>query len=105
MKYAIFLVSLISCQAMAGENFVTEAKKAVIRNLKDPDSAKFRNLRTIKTDKGLRLLCGEMNGKNSYGGYTGYVPFISDGDVLVYVGDDLASKSTLQDLYGKQCRF
>ncbi len=44
-----------------------EAKKAVLENLKDPDSAKFGKFTQINEE----LACMTVNAKNSMGGYTG----------------------------------
>lgn len=44
-------------------------------DLKDPDSAKFRNV-FISMYKGKPTLCGELNAKNSFGAYTGYKRFL-----------------------------
>ena len=53
-----------------------KAKEATAGSLKDPGSAQFRNVRVTKYgDK--RVVCGEVNGKNSYGGYVGFVPFVA----------------------------
>lgn len=41
--------------------------------LRDPDSVQFRNERLT----GAGWLCGEMNGKNAYGAYTGFSRFMS----------------------------
>ena len=62
---------------------LTDAKDAILYNLKDPSSAKFRNIRGIqvKWEKNIedRLwICGEVNARNSYGGYTGFTPFYYD---------------------------
>lgn len=55
-------------------------------NLKDPDSAQLRNMKYYHTDiilldgsrfPSLHVLCGEVNSKNSFGGYNGYKGFIS----------------------------
>lgn len=46
-------------------------------NLKDPESAKFRGLFVSKLDSGAYALCGKVNSKNSFGGYTGFVRFIA----------------------------
>lgn len=59
----------------------TAASKAVLKAVtvevkataKDADSVKIRNLRMVKAD-GLVKFCGEVNAKNSYGGYTGFRP-------------------------------
>ena len=50
--------------------------KNVVYGLKDPDSAKFRNVRFVKYNNQI-VVCGEVNAKNSYGGYVGFSEFIS----------------------------
>ena len=40
--------------------------------LKDPDSAQFRNLQYTPP-----FVCGEVNAKNSFGGYNGFERFIT----------------------------
>lgn len=49
-------------------------KSAVAASLKDPDSAKFRNTRLVAHLQGA-VVCGEVNAKNSYGGYSGFTRF------------------------------
>lgn len=48
----------------------------VRRSLKDPDSGKISNVRAARMNDGQIRVCGTVNAKNSYGGYTGGVPFI-----------------------------
>lgn len=55
---------------------IASAKKAVARSLKDPGSAQFRNVRVVPYGEG-SVICGEVNGKNSYGGYVGFKSFVS----------------------------
>lgn len=46
--------------------------------LKDPDSAKFAGLRVLRFNgqgKVYVMTCGQLNAKNSYGGYVGSKPF------------------------------
>ena len=50
---------------------------AVTEKLKDPDSAKFR----WPAVQEWGLYCGWVNAKNSYGGYTGFKPFMITGGV------------------------
>lgn len=52
-----------------------KVKAAIAYDLKDPDSAKFRNVRAGLRGKDY-MVCGEINGKNSYGAYSGYRPFM-----------------------------
>lgn len=46
--------------------------------LKDADSAKYRNQVIYQDEKhqGMFFMCGEVNAKNSFGGYTGFKRFI-----------------------------
>lgn len=50
--------------------------RAIIANgMKDPASAQFREGRSFFLDNGDVVYCGEVNAKNSYGGYTGFTPY------------------------------
>jgi hypothetical protein len=54
---------------------------------KDPDSLQFRNERVSKADP--TITCGEMNGKNGFGGYVGFRRFIvSSGTILTDDGQN-----------------
>ena len=58
----------------------------IIDDLKDPGSAQTRNLVAYDLSDGQgRIICGQMNGKNSFGAYVGYQPFyirVKDGAVV-----------------------
>lgn len=43
--------------------------------MKDPASAQFKHFRAYKDEHGALVECGMVNGKNSYGGYTGFTPY------------------------------
>ena len=45
-------------------------------SLRDPDSAEFRNLAAYNDARLGKVICGEVNAKNAYGGYVGYLAFI-----------------------------
>lgn len=50
--------------------------------LKDPDSATFSNHSANQSNNGLVTVCGSVNAKNSFGGFTGkkpYIAFLSNG--------------------------
>ncbi|MEN2980254.1 hypothetical protein P7L78_26385 [Tistrella bauzanensis] len=53
------------------DHTITKAREM----MKDPDATQFRNVRIVPYGAGGRLACGEINGKNSYGAYTGFVRF------------------------------
>jgi hypothetical protein len=67
------------------------AEELVKQNLKDPDSAKFRNEKVYRSN-GLIYVCGELNSNNSFGGYGGFERFLSDGDSEADTVEDDAGK-------------
>lgn len=56
-----------------------KGQEAIRRKLKDPGSAQFRNVRFSQTS-GVPVTCGEVNSKNSYGGYSGFQRFVASGE-------------------------
>lgn len=76
-------------QGKGYSSLVAKAKTAITRDLKDPESAKFRDIGIYKsaTGKGGVSVCGEINAKNSYGAYAGYRGFVANED-LAYVQED-----------------
>ena len=53
-------------------------EEKVAAQLRDPESAQFRNLHGEKT-----ATCGEVNGKNAFGAYVGFRRFVhSDGSTI-----------------------
>lgn len=56
------------------EKTMTATQDTVRRLMKDPDSVKFQNLRIAYYDGG-KVVCGEVNAKNSYGADVGYKKF------------------------------
>jgi hypothetical protein len=55
---------------------IEKAKDAIRDKLKDPESAQFRNVQIGKEK--WKPVRGEVNAKNSYGGYIGYDKFYVD---------------------------
>lgn len=52
-------------------------KSGTAAALKDPESARFGEFRAVEDGaKGVVTVCGTVNAKNSFGGYTGMQPFI-----------------------------
>lgn len=77
---AIFGAALLisGCGAYADHQLIAEAKEAISQEIKDPSSAEFRNVQ-IGAGSGARDLgtvCGEVNGKNSFGAYGTFRRFI-----------------------------
>jgi hypothetical protein len=49
---------------------------AVISVLRDPESARFGIQAGAKQADGTVIVCGEVNARNSFGGYTGMKPYL-----------------------------
>lgn len=84
MRLAIFLLAamvLAGCDKRQGEEIVR-------RQLRDPASAKFRDVKSGKLPDTLvpgsfgtpggTVVCGEVNSKNGFGGFAGFQKFIAD---------------------------
>jgi hypothetical protein len=75
---------------------LASARQTVSGKLKDPDSAKFTDV-ARKTTPNVRgeptdVVCGKVNAKNGYGGYTGAKAFV------YFVGNK--SSTTVEELVG-----
>lgn len=91
MKRGIILLLLLAVQAANAEMDKSAAKalkvahKHIVQSLKDPDSAKFRDEYLIEfKGENSYVVCGNINAKNSYGAYSGYVRYhalVSEGKV------------------------
>ena len=72
VTFILFCATELSAQGLSDIE-KDAVKTAMIKELKDSDSAKY-----IWLDKGLdNGYCGLVNAKNSYGAYAGYIPFVS----------------------------
>lgn len=74
MKRAITAAAALfgACILSACDSTEADARQAVAAQLKDPASAKFRNVVTNGS-----TVCGEVNGKNSWGAYAGFTRFVA----------------------------
>ena len=75
--------------ASSREAFLESTKLRVSDVLKDPESARFRKLRLVDYKGGL-LACGEVNAKNSYGGYVGFSQFMAGNNYVILLGESNA---------------
>lgn len=73
---------------------VNSAEIAVSSVLKDPYSAVFRNQRGF---------CGEVNSKNSFGAYTGYVRYIAPKPDLIVL-ESTMDQSEFEEVWNKLCK-
>lgn len=78
---AVMVIMIAASGASAATNEVSwmaRGQDAVKLKLRDPDSAQFRNVK-MGGRADLPLVCGEVNSKNGFGGYTGFQRFVSGG--------------------------
>lgn len=91
--YDVYKVSSIESQRL---DAIEQAKHKGIELaksvLKDPASALFEDVRAADGTSGV---CGRVNAKNSYGGYTGFKLFFSS-DGQVYIDSDPLSPISLK---------
>ncbi|QRF07537.1 hypothetical protein [Acinetobacter pittii] len=73
-----------------------KAQESVKALLKDPSSAEFRNMNGM---------CGEVNSKNSFGAYTGFVRFIGTPDLTIIEGENFqVDQATFNEVWSKICK-
>lgn len=73
MKMSVFLCLLLGLVGCSNK-----VEQVVKQQLKDPDSAQFKNVKNK---------CGEVNAKNTYGGYTGFKRFVVVADSVLIESD------------------
>lgn len=83
---AFVAIAIAACDMIPG-TVEYKAKETIRATLSDPESARFRNVRAA--DETRVVVCGEVNGKNRFGGYVGYRGFIVGGDITIMQKDDL----------------
>lgn len=77
---AITVIALLYFQSQGSlfeSSNLSNAKRLVGQQMKDPSSTQYRNI--VERNN---IVCGEVNAKNSYGAYAGFRRFIVDKDVV-----------------------
>ena len=64
-------MAVVNSKPLSDESLIKTVKESVSKELRDPSSALFRNLRQLESGQ----ICGEVNGKNGFGAYTGFQTF------------------------------
>jgi hypothetical protein len=73
-----------------GYDVIFMAQEMVKHQLKDADSAQFRDVHYHRGPKNIMVACGWVNSKNSFGGYSGYQRFVSAGTpVLTFLEEEV----------------
>ena len=70
----IFQKNLASRRVIEDETRLEDIKARVAEGLRDPSSALIRNVFEVDNPD-MTIICGEVNGKNAYGGYAGFTWF------------------------------
>ena len=95
MKLTMIIVGALAVTvggvSAAESDYFLRAKQAISEGMKDPDSVKFGKLFEGRGSSGKQTICGEVNAKNGFGGYTGMTPFI------YFVDTDQATRVDIQN--------
>ena len=59
--------------------WIEKGKESVLAKLKDPKSAEFKEVYFFRGADNVPITCGQVNSKNSFGGYVGFQRFVSAG--------------------------
>ncbi|EKT4488947.1 MULTISPECIES: zinc-ribbon domain-containing protein [Shewanella] len=59
--------------------WIEKGKDAVLARLKDPKSAEFKDVYFFRGADNVPMTCGQVNSKNSFGGFVGFQHFVSGG--------------------------
>lgn len=99
---------LVGCEKIpnTAQHEIATAKRMVADQLRDPESAKFRNVyRYVVDDEGKKSsgVCGEVNGKNLRGAYVGFTRFMVGKDTgRVWTDPETGADP---DVWDEQARF
>ena len=82
----LILFSVLSLPIISSanqENLIEMTRQSVLSELKDPESAQFKKIELVTNSLNEKAVCGEVNAKNSYGGYTGFKAFFSTNGINI----------------------
>ncbi|EHU2721384.1 hypothetical protein ACRXVG_003595 [Acinetobacter baumannii] len=77
-------------------SLIVKAKRYFSGISKDPGSLTYRNMESFFDKDGNSYACGEVNAKNSFGGYVGFRKFIYDGKTMILDGESNIPFSELE---------
>lgn len=107
MAFAILLAVLFAFSGGGGtDSRAREAEMTILgegfvkAHLKDPSGAQFRN-QFISTEG---APCGEVNAKNSFGGYTGFKRYLAASKELAAVDGETMDSGEFEKIWRQFCR-
>jgi hypothetical protein len=80
VPFAVFLYFLVTDD---GRPSKYDGREVVKRALREPDSAQFRNDHLYVNPRGGFMVCGEVNSRNAFGGYTGFKRYIAGAEAFI----------------------
>lgn len=83
------------------EGFVRFAKEALTQSFKDPLDIQFRGV--FISGKVLPVLCGEVNGKNSYGAFVGFRRFYATRNALLTAVEPVRDTIVFERMWPTMC--
>ena len=116
----VLVAALGGCAGMPESSHETDPKTAPVvltpqqvngvhaaarKVLKDPDSARFGGLVAGRAADSRVLFCGMLNAKNSFGGYTGMMPYLGFIDPAGTIRMEVIANDRLEtDMVDRSCR-
>lgn len=83
MKRTALLVLLSLLAACSDEKAAEKAAKVgITQEFNDPASVQYRDVATYSPQAGVYATCGELNAKNQFGAYTGFMRFVALVDIV-----------------------
>jgi len=70
-------------------------QKTIADNMRNPVDTQFRNMQAFRAANGSTILCGEINGTNGFGGFTGFQPMAARFDGQQLNGMDVGELGSL----------
>lgn len=89
--FTLAAIVLAGCGKSEEEKAITLVKSDVSNHFKDPSSTMFRNVVSVDRGNSQWAVCGEVNAKNGFGGYVGYIQFY--GETQIYESTMVAISS------------
>lgn len=94
--YAICIgLAIVGCDSAS--DLDQRARAALGPALKDSTDYQLRNVREGNGNSG-QVICGEVNAKNSFGGFVGYKPFLVNGDDIITIDELYVTVKSYMDL-------
>lgn len=82
-------------------DFIAKAKTSLTREFKDPATVQWRGL--FIAGEQLPVLCGELNGRNSYGAYVGFRRFYASENTALQDIENKDNRAMIDGMWPTMC--